>query len=1148
MYRNQQVSQMRRLLLAIVVTLFGLGELHVAHAAVPIVNSVSDDATVCAGAGVTCLREALAAANNGDVITFAVKGLIDVMRGSLTVSKNVTIQGPGTAALAVGRQLPSGTGIPFSIFSVPSGITVNFSGFTIQNGSGTNGGGINNAGALSVNNCVFLQNAASAGGGIYNSGTLTITKSRFILNDVESYPAGTGGGGLYNAFTGTATIVNSEFYLNIGSKAGVDNAGVLTVHGSTFWGNFGGGVVNEANGTATVDNSTFAGYNYGGADNYGTITITNSTFAGNVNAIQNFAAGAAMSLGNDLVAGNDASAPNPSGDIIGPVTSLGYNLVGNGDGATGIADGVNHDQVGTSSALLNAQVASKAADNGGVTQTLALQPGSPAIGKGNCAPNVFDQRGAARKVACDIGAFETQTLSLTNIPGGGFLNATYNIQLGVSGGVGPYTFALANNTLPGVTLSSSGLLSFSSATVGNYGLSVAVTDSQNHTGFQGATLSFVPDYNANQITVDTTLDSVVVGDSLDNDNCVAGCQLRTAVSFANRYDGSSINIAQSVQGVIQLWPQIGPDPVSLASGQLTIGNTPFSTTMKIQGPGAATLAVSALDAFGGNGANVFNVSSTGTLTISGLAITNAGEGPPFPQSGHGIFNHGILDASDMTFSNNGADGLDNAAGATATISSSTFVNNGFSYNNNVGDAINNAGQLLLLSSTISGNGSAPNNGAIYNGSGGIASIVDSTIAENITGTGIANRGTLTMLNSTVSGNLDGISNSGILILGSSVLSGNLSYADLFTANGFLDSLGYNVIQRPDDTSALVTSDQIGVDPKLGALGSYGGPTLTLALGPGSPAFERGYCAWQFLFGIVSTDQRGAARKTICDSGAYERLAGPIATIGVYRNGTFYLRLSNTTGMADLTIPFNPAKKPYPIVGDWTGVGFAGIGVFDQSNGLFLLRNADAAGVPDEQFVLGIPNDIPLAGMWQGGATHSGVGVFRPSNGLIYLKNALTTGFADYTMVLGIPGDSGIAGDWNGDGIASPGVYRPSNQTFYLTDQVTNGSVYGSYLVRLGSPGDVPLAGDWDGQGSAGVGLFRPTAASMYLKEQLRNGYADLVLGYGLGGDIPVAGHWENGGPVAPPEKIPLAPPNVLVPATPAPVLPGNTNTQPGLGD
>ena len=293
---------------------------------------------------------------------------------------------------------------------------------------------------------------------------------------------------------------------------------------------------------------------------------------------------------------------------------------------------------------------------------------------------------------------------------------------------------------------------------------------------------------------------------------------------------------------------------------------------------------------------------------------------------------------------------------------------------------------------------------------------------------------------------------------------------------------------------------------------------------------------------VTVDSQALTQSPTCNS------ANAIDnTIGVYRNGTFLLRNSNSTGNADLYVTFNPATTPYPVVGDWGGTGVDTVGIYDQSNGLFTLCSvngtascADSANLT--QLVLGNPNDQPIAGRWSLSITHDGVGVFRPSNGLIYLKNALSTGYADYTMVLGIPGDVGVAGDWNGDGLDSPGVFRPSLATFYLSDQDTNASVYGDYNVTLGLTGDAPIVGDWIAQGHAGVGVFRPTNGLTYLKNALTTGYADNTFTYGIAGDIPVAGHWGAGGPVPNPGVTQVLVPGAVpsVPSTPAPSS--------GLGD
>jgi hypothetical protein len=266
------------------------------------------------------------------------------------------------------------------------------------------------------------------------------------------------------------------------------------------------------------------------------------------------------------------------------------------------------------------------------------------------------------------------------------------------------------------------------------------------------------------------------------------------------------------------------------------------------------------------------------------------------------------------------------------------------------------------------------------------------------------------------------------------------------------------------------------------------------------------------------------------------------SIGIFRPSasTFYLRLYNSTGIADISVTFKPTTKPYPVVGDWTGAGYDTVGVFNQNTGQFSLRNSNTFGTPDAQFTFGSANDTPLSGKWLSSAAHFGVGVFRPSNGLIYLKNSLTDGFADYIMVLGIPGDKGLAGDWNGKNYDSPGVYRPSNITFYLTNQVCSCSVYSDDAFQYGVGGDAPVVGDWVGLGHDGVGLFRQTNGVTYLKNELTTGFADTTFVYGIAGDVPVAGHWQA---VYPPRAgqatAPTNPGNVSPTSVPTPGGPGD---------
>ena len=72
------------------------------------------------------------------------------------------------------------------------------------------------------------------------------------------------------------------------------------------------------------------------------------------------------------------------------------------------------------------------------------------------------------------------------------------------------------------------------------------------------------------------------------------------------------------------------------------------------------------------------------------------------------------------------------------------------------------------------------------------------------------------------------------------------------------------------------------DPKLGPLADNGGPTLTMALLPGSPAIDAGSAV-----GAPATDQRGVPRPQGAgvDIGAFEYLYSPVFTGATIQNAT-----------------------------------------------------------------------------------------------------------------------------------------------------------------------------------------------------------------------------------------------------------------------
>jgi CSLREA domain-containing protein len=361
-----------------------------------VVNSDADS-----GAG--SLRSIITSACGGSTITFAanVRGAIDLTSGELLLNKNLTIVGPGANLLSVRRSAAVGT-TNFRIFNVPTKITVTISGLTIAKGNlpGGRGGGILNAGTLTLNNDTIsdnIANSAGNGGGIWNDfGSLKINFCTLSGNSVSSTIGAGSGGAIFNQ-GGIVLIVGSTISGNSATDAAHEDSG--------------GGIISNV-GTVGIYDST--------------ITHNTADFGGGVRSIN----GATVNLTNTIIALN--TSPNgPDGN--GPFMSLGagFNLIGNGSGMT-LAN-AGYDQIGTPAAPIDPLIG-PLQDNGGPTFTRALLPGSPAIDRGqSVAASVLglnsgsDQRGSLRPIdnakipnpipgdGSDIGAFEIQATALANI-------------------------------------------------------------------------------------------------------------------------------------------------------------------------------------------------------------------------------------------------------------------------------------------------------------------------------------------------------------------------------------------------------------------------------------------------------------------------------------------------------------------------------------------------------------------------------------------------------------------------------------------------------------------------------------------------------------------------------------------------------------
>lgn len=117
---------------------------------------------------------------------------------------------------------------------------------------------------------------------------------------------------------------------------------------------------------------------------------------------------------------------------------------------------------------------------------------------------------------------------------------------------------------------------------------------------------------------------------------------------------------------------------------------------------------------------------------------------------------------------------------------------------------------------------------------------------------------------------------------------------------------------------------------------------------------------------------------------------PYSRVGVYRpsNSTFYLKPVNTASASTTNVTFSGVSaSAKPVVGDWDGDGDDTVGVFD--NGTFYLKNENSTAAPIAHTIsFGAATDIPVAGDWDGDGDDT-IGLYRPSLGVFYLSNSLS---------------------------------------------------------------------------------------------------------------------------------------------------------------
>jgi len=315
----------------------------------------------------------------------------------------------------------------------PSGTTLIIVGSRFEGNRAGIGGAVHNLlSGLTVTNSVFVSNQSltDGGGALYTDGAsekiddtiggkIELCGCRFQGN----IGLNQGGAAYLFAYSPDRVIVNQcafeDNQVLAGTGSGALGGGLrvgnaqLDLGGSLFARNHsdghGGGLWVDGSYPSYVTNCTFfendagkpgvADGGYGGAISGANLVMTNLSIANN-RAINNaggiFNEDTSSQLSNSILANNEA------GNEWGIKQACRNPMVG----ANNLQwpDPITDVQC-TAGPLIADPLLSGLTDNGGPTETLAIDAASPAAGKGSNCP-ALDQRGQPRQTSCDLGAFE----------------------------------------------------------------------------------------------------------------------------------------------------------------------------------------------------------------------------------------------------------------------------------------------------------------------------------------------------------------------------------------------------------------------------------------------------------------------------------------------------------------------------------------------------------------------------------------------------------------------------------------------------------------------------------------------------------------------------------------------------------------------
>ena len=435
---------------------------------------------------------------------------------------------------------------------------------------------------------------------------------------------------------------------------------------------------------------------------------------------------------------------------------------------------------------------------------------------------------------------------------------------------------------------------------------------------------------------------------------------------------------------------------------------------------------------------VLNITNS-TVALAGLTIT----GGKTTGNGGGIYNSGILTATDCTISGNSVyNGIPSGGGihnsgmlilSSCTISDNSTADAGF------GSGIYNDGEMTIINGTISGNTAAAQGGGIYNG--GLLTITNSSITENSShsishGGGIYNNlnGSVTITSSTISGNSvigtsnysygGGICNTGLMSVTNSTITKNWAAGAAYSNGGGI----YN------NTTLTVTDCVISENSADWGGGSLyndldGEMTITGSMIFASTASSYG--------GGIYTVDRAALTLTNC-------IISDNSTD--YYGGGIYYNSSGTMTVTNSTISGNSASSY------GGGIYGSGTGTMTVTNSTIAenLAASSGGGIYSTSSSTVIVEDSIIT---ENSATSNGGGIY--SGGTSTMTNCTVSGnFATYgggidnrgTLTITNSTIADNSASYSGGGIYNDGTLTVSNST--VTGNTT--SSYGGGIRNYGT--------------------------------------------------------------------------------------------------